>query len=306
MAIVITPPKKCRLIKLTAAVFIIVGLLFLGRNFGIIDSDLFGILVSWQMLLIVVGVVNLIKRHFFGGVITIAIGAYFLLPEISWVEGEWLDMFWPVLFIFVGIMILFKPERHHFNAHWDGRRPEYTKEVYGSEDGFIVSDNTFGSVQQIVLDPVFRGARLRNAFGGTVLDLRRSKLEAPQTFIDIDCTFGGVEIYLPSDWNLLTQIDAFIGGCDDKRYNSSLEIDKEHIIQATTDRVIPITRLMTDPINGCVCINQLLNSIPPKETFPLTIKMCSLSISPDVYRYRLYFWRGRDLFAVGLEFADAD
>ena len=53
----------------TAAVFIIVGLLFLGRNFGIIDSDLFGILVSWQMLLIVVGVVNLIKRHFFGGVI---------------------------------------------------------------------------------------------------------------------------------------------------------------------------------------------------------------------------------------------
>lgn len=102
----------------TAAVFIIVGLLFLGRNFGIIDSDLFGILVSWQMLLIVVGVVNLIKRHFFGGVITIAVGAYFLLPEISWVEGEWLDMFWPVLFIFVGIMILFKPERHHFNAHW--------------------------------------------------------------------------------------------------------------------------------------------------------------------------------------------
>ena len=60
--------------------------------------------------------------------------------------------------------------------------------------------------------------------------LRRSKLEAPQTFIDIDCTFGGVEIYLPSDWNLLTQIDAFIGGCDDKRYNSSVEIDKEHIL----------------------------------------------------------------------------
>ena len=44
------------------------------------------------------------------------------------------------------------------------------------------------------------------------------------------CTFGGVEIYLPSDWNLLTQIDAFIGGCDDKRYNSSVEIDKEHIL----------------------------------------------------------------------------
>ena len=214
----------------TAAIFIIVGLLFLGRNFGIIDSYLFHILVSWQMLLIVVGVVNLIKRHFFGGVITIAIGAYFLLPEISGIKGEWAGIFWPVLLILVGIMILFKPKRHRFNSHWDKRRPEYAKEIYSSEDGFVVSDNTFGSVQQIVLDPVFKGAQIKNAFGGTVLDLRRSKLEAPRTFIDIDCTFGGVEIYLPSDWNLLTQIDAFIGGCDDKRYNSSVEIDKEHIL----------------------------------------------------------------------------
>ena len=214
----------------TAAVFIIVGLLFLGRNFGIIDSYLFHILVSWQMLLVVVGIVNLIKRHFFGGVITIAIGVYFLLPEISGIEGEWGGRFWPVLFILVGIMILFKSDRHRFNSHWDEKRGEYAKEVYNSEDGFVVSDNTFGSVQQIVLDPVFRGARIRNAFGGTVLDLRRSKLDAPRTFIDIDCSFGGVEIYLPSDWNLQTQIDTFIGECDDKRYNSSVEIDKEHAL----------------------------------------------------------------------------
>ncbi len=162
--------------------------------------------------------------------ITIAIGVYFLLPEITGITGEWVRMSWPVLLILVGIMILFKPKRHRSNNHWDGGRPEYAKEVYSSEDGFVVSDNTFGSVQQIVLDPVFRGARIKNTFGGTVLDLRRSKLEAPQTFIDIDCTFGGVEIYLPSDWNLQTQIDAFIGGCDDKRYNTSVEIDKEHTL----------------------------------------------------------------------------
>ena len=37
-------------------------------------------------------------------------------------------------------------------------------------------------------------------------------------------------MYLPSDWNLQTQIDALIGGCDDKRYNSSVEIDKEHAL----------------------------------------------------------------------------
>lgn len=214
----------------TAVVFIIIGLLFLGRNFGIIDHGLFRILVSWQMLLIVIGVVNLIKRHFFGGVITIAIGAYFLLPEISGIGNEWNGKLWPILFILVGIMLLFKQRRHHFNSQWNDGKTGYAREMYRSEDGFIVSDNTFGTIQQIVLDPVFRGARIRNTFGGTVLDLRRSKLEAPHTFIDIDCTFGGVEIYLPSDWNLQTQLDALIGGCEDKRYNSSVEIDNEHIL----------------------------------------------------------------------------
>ena len=215
----------------TAAVFIIVGLLFLGRNFGVIDPSLFHILVSWQMLLIVVGVVNLIKRHLVGGCITIAVGTYFLLPEITGIEQEWLGMFWPVFLILIGILILFRPKHNRFkHQRWEDRRVEYAKETYHSEDGFVVSDNTFGSVQQIVLDPVFRGAQIKNVFGGTVLDLRRTKLDAPQTFIDVDCTFGGVEIYLPSDWNLQTQIDAFIGGSDDKRYNTSIEIDKEHAL----------------------------------------------------------------------------
>ncbi|MCD7852167.1 MAG: cell wall-active antibiotics response protein [Parabacteroides sp.] len=126
-------------------------------------------------------------------------------------------------------MILFKPRHHASRRRWDGRT-EYAKEVYSSQDGYVVSDNTFGSVRQIVLDPVFRGARIKNIFGGTILDLRRTRLEAAQTAIDVDCTFGGVEIYLPSDWNLQTQIDALIGGCDDKRYNTSIEIDKEHVL----------------------------------------------------------------------------
>lgn len=213
----------------TAAVFIIVGLLYLGRNFGLIDSYLFDILVSWQMLLVVVGVVNLIKRHFIGGFVTIAIGVYFLLPEITNIGSEWDNAFWPIFLIAIGLMILFKPRHHASRRHWDGRT-EYAKEVYSSQDGYVVSDNTFGSVRQIVLDPVFRGARIKNTFGGTILDLRRTRLEAAQTAIDVDCTFGGVEIYLPSDWNLQTQIDALIGGCDDKRYNTSIEIDKEHVL----------------------------------------------------------------------------
>lgn len=213
----------------TALVFIVVGLMFIGRNLGIIDSYWFGIIISWQMLLIVIGLVQFIKRHFWGGCILVAVGAYFLLPEISAIDTDWMATFWPVIFILIGISILFKRKPHHSHRRW-GERTDYTQTSYTSEDGFIVSDNTFGSIQQIVLDPVFNGASMKCTFGGTILDLRRTKLDKPETFIEVDCTFGGIEIYVPSDWNVQTQVQAIIGGCDDKRYNSVAPVDQEHVL----------------------------------------------------------------------------
>ena len=92
------------------------------------------------------------------------------------------------------------------------------------------SDNTFGYVEQIILDPVFKGARIRTVFGGTVLDLRKTKLDSTKTYIDIDCKFAGVEIYLPGDWVVNFHGSPIMGACEDKRFNASMEMDKEHIL----------------------------------------------------------------------------
>lgn len=74
----------------TALVFIVVGLMFIGRNQGIVDPYWFCVIVSWYS--------------------------------------------------------------------WDKRgRGENQEGAYTSADGFVMSDNTFGSVQQIV---AFKGARL--------------------------------------------------------------------------------------------------------------------------------------------------
>lgn len=214
----------------TAAVFIIVGLLFLGRNLGIVDSHLFHILVSWKMLLIVIGVTNLLRQRFLGGIALIAVGGYFLLPELTDIGKYWSQTFWPIALILIGIAILFKPKRQKFRDEWNLGGNILSQKECSSKDGFVASDNIFGSVHQIVLDPVFNGANLKCTFGGTILDLRRTQLEAHQTFIDVECTFGGIEIYVPADWNVQTEIRAILGGSEDKRYNSSLVIDREHLL----------------------------------------------------------------------------
>lgn len=43
----------------------------------------------------------------------------------------------------------------------------------------------------MVLDEVFKGATIRNTFGGTVLDLRRTNISEGETYIEVECNFGG-------------------------------------------------------------------------------------------------------------------
>lgn len=203
---------------LVAAVFIGLGVIFLGRNLGWIEPDIFHLLVSWQMLLIVLGAINLFTRHLLSGFILILVGGYFLLPEITGIGLEWIGLYWPILLIMLGVSLLFRKWKFKHDFH--GHKADYSTGDYSSADGFVTSEVTFGSVQQIVLDPVFKGGKIKNTFAGTCLDLRRTKLEAGQTYIDVDCTFGGIELYVPSDWNVLIDMNTTCSGYTDKRHHS--------------------------------------------------------------------------------------
>lgn len=215
---------------ITAVVFISVGLLWLARNFGYIDANVFHVWVSWQMLLIVIGMANLLKRHFIGGCVTIGIGVFFLLPEITGVT-YWKEAVWPLVLILIGMVILFKRKRNGADNAWHKERNwESARQEYLSENGFLVSENTFSAVEQIVLDPVFRGGRIKCLFGSMVLDLRRTTLESPETYIDVDCMFSGIEIFTPAGWYIQTQLQAIFGGSEDKRYRITTLTDREHVL----------------------------------------------------------------------------
>lgn len=216
--------------------FIVVGIVWVLRNMGMIDSEIFHAIVSWQMLVMYIGICNIFKGHYIGGLITFLVGVVFLMPEIGWLESDWLYTYWPVAFVVVGIMMIFKPRKNR-SSEWHERRNHSGNSLSGgmkgdfiNKDGYVETDNTFGSVQQIILDPVFKGAQIKTVMGGTILDLRRTQLESPETFIDIDCTFGGIEVYIPNNWRLHLHAKPMLGGVEDKRFNHSVEMDVEHVL----------------------------------------------------------------------------
>lgn len=221
-----------------AIAFIAAGFLILGRNMGWIDSSVANFFLSWEMILIVVGIVCLVKRQLTGGFILIALGLYFLISH-----SYHLHLFWPTILIIVGVCILFRAKDKggkwpfaHRQYGSDGERSytsrdnlheETTGEAFGSGEGFVNSDVTFSSARHIVLEPVFKGADLDVTFGALIIDLRRTRLEMPQTVIQLDATFSSVELYVPSSWNVLVETEAILSGFKDKRFLSQ-PVDTGH------------------------------------------------------------------------------
>lgn len=205
--------------QLMATILIACGVLLLGRNLGFVPYELFRVIVSWPMLLIVLGAYSFLRRQAFTGVVLFAVGFCFILPRLGWLPWAPANVsavLWPVLLVCIGIAFFYRPR--HKKREWKMRdEAGFNTQQHNSGDGFVRSDNVFGGVKQVVLDEVFKGAEIRNSFGGTVLDLRRTNIEQGETYIDVECNFGGVEIYVPLDWRVDLRANAFLGGCEDKR-----------------------------------------------------------------------------------------
>lgn len=202
----------------TALLFIASGIIVLCKNLNIIDTYVYNIIMSWQMLLTLIGIFSIIKGHFVSGLVTSAIGIYFLMPVIGMINGDFNIYFWPVLLMGFGILIIVKIF-YHPKHKCKFRRNEKTEFI--STDGFINVDNSLGGIRQTILDETFKGGKIRNRFGSVILDLRRTTLGEGDTLLEIDCNFGGIEIYTPSSWNIRSEIIPFAGGYDDKRIHSS-------------------------------------------------------------------------------------
>lgn len=230
---------------LVASLFILSGILLLARNMGWITYELFDMVVSWHSLLIVLGIYSMVHRHYIGGTILVLVGAYFLIGGLPCLPANSQAMLWPLTLILIGILFFVKARSRErwINEHMKEHMREHARMKHNfasaatgaeaatgdgadyqqceSDNGFLRSNNTFGAVRHVVLDEVFKGASIRTSFGGTTIDLRHTHLPLGETYIDLDCSCGGVELFIPADWKVVIKCNAFFGGCEDKRWQGA-------------------------------------------------------------------------------------
>ncbi len=194
-------------------IVIIAGVLLLALNAGILPYDWKHIIFSWQMILIVIGLISLFSSEStFPGIILLLVGGFFLIPRIADLPFNTVHLFWPALLIAIGLLILFRRwpfgQRHHVAPG---------TATTGAKDGYVHMENVFSSGKQKIAEPEFRGGRINCIFGGAEIDLTQSGLAQGMNELQVDVVFGGVNLAVPADWKIIIKNSSVLGGFTDKR-----------------------------------------------------------------------------------------
>jgi predicted membrane protein len=191
-------------------IIIVAGLLLLASNTGYLPYGLRHIFFSWQMILIVIGLILLVRREsIVPGVILLLIGGIFILPRLFYFSFSMVHLFWPALLIAIGLLIIFKKFPRH--SRMEGKAETQLNE------GFLYEENIFSGSKQKIINTQFKGGRISCIFGGTEIDLSQSTLAPGMHELHISVVFGGATLIVPADWRIIIKNSSVLGGFTDKR-----------------------------------------------------------------------------------------
>lgn len=195
-----TQMKRDRGPVIGGVVFIVVGTFLLLEKLGYLPNGF--VLHFWPTIFIVIGLVKIIYA---GGRPTgaalIALGVVLQLREMGFIHVNFWDL-WPVLIIIAGVAMLWQALTSE--APVLSTNPNF--------DAFYI----FGGGDRQVNTKNFRGARLMAVFGGYKVDLVHADIEGEQAVLEASAVFGGGEIRVPENWQVVLQGIGVFGAYEDK------------------------------------------------------------------------------------------
>lgn len=199
-------------------IILIVGLAIMGQQFG---WPFISLKHTWPVLLIIIGLVIGIKHRFRNNApyILIAIGIANLIPPfmIGGVSSDRLLL--PGGLILLGLLIIFKPRKKKVFL-------ERNVTVSTTDESMLNIDVAFGGKKSIITSKEFKGGNISVAFGGVELNLMQADNPEPM-ILDLKVSFGGVEIIVPSHWEVQVDIQPTLGSVEDHRMVRTSNVGEE-------------------------------------------------------------------------------
>lgn len=201
-------------------VILLVGVFLLLHNLDI-DLHLPRWVVSWQMLIMGIGTILWIKSECknVGGLIMIAVGAVFMVREYFFLPFDIDRFLWPTLLIIVGLLfIVFRPDHRNPKSldDLDDTTAKVVPDLYPVDEDYINAQILFSGENRLIVSKNFKGGRISAVFGGVDVNLLQADFDGV-VVLNCDCVFGGVELVVPSNWEVKILTKSVFGGVEDKR-----------------------------------------------------------------------------------------
>jgi predicted membrane protein len=162
-----------------------------------------------------------VKRKTIMGILFILAGIVIFTVRLNEFNfSNLLYRFWPAIIILIGILILFSGE---------GRGIKLSHEETIGDD-YIDYMNMFSGLKNINESDDFKGGAITAIFGAAEIDLSPAKINPERCELSLTALFGGIELRLPENCNVIITGIPIFGGWENKRY-------------PTKDSTLPVVRI---------------------------------------------------------------
>jgi hypothetical protein len=176
-----------------------------------------------------------------GWLIPTMVGPFFFIEDVPGFDFEIRQYGFPVAII-IGFLVVYRALVPRSRSICDGTKYKSTVKLEGpggtvesydkSTEDFIDLTTNFGSTKKKILSKNFKGGKITTFFGGVDLDLTQADIEG-EVRIDIIQNFAGLELAVPSNWEVKTEVAMTIGGLEDNRKHVTSSTGKVLILTGT-------------------------------------------------------------------------
>jgi predicted membrane protein len=154
------------------------------------------------------------------GTVLFLLGLLILLSNLDLIRLRARDV-WPILLILLGIAIVTRAVRTG--------RPALSGEYL--DLSMIVGGGQFNYNAKS-----FRGGRITAILGGGTINLKETEMAADEAIIDALAIMGGIELIVPTEWEVVIQGTPILGGMENKslRSGASGVAAKRLVVKGTT------------------------------------------------------------------------
>lgn len=224
---------------------VVTGLIILGIG-ALLLLDRMGVnfpgwLLSWPMILVLMGLVIGIRHKFRNPVwiVLMGLGGFFLADNF-FPDFNAMSFILPAIVIAVGLLIILRPS-HTMGGSCGGRwhrrhgtTPESETAILSgpsavSNDDGIEITAVFGGVKKRMMTRNFTGGEIVCFMGGAEVDLMQSDIVG-RAEIDLTQVFGGTKLLIPAHWNVRSEMAAIFAGIEDKRPLTNVITDANKLL----------------------------------------------------------------------------